>query len=371
MPLFTTQPADRTVSVSLGYRADIKIGGKDKDRFLPSINMSFGRSRNDEFFINFRADDKVVITGQEKIILADDLTEIETPGRKDRVITTVDGKLDYQVDLLERPENPWIDLIIRCSPELVFDHQPALTKEDIADGCERPDNIINSYAVYCDKKNNDYQTGKVMHHERSWIRTPGSQVWTQQEIAVKNGTGRQRIFIPPELYAAWPVGVVTIGPIIGYDTVGGSTTVANTRAVANGYTMPVAGKITRIYMSGIDFVGDLQFGIYSDSGANHPQTLLGSGTNSSPSDGENSVAVDIDVGAVKIWLAINGATSYKAKFDTGSYVTRVTANNTAALPATWVTDASNTNIYTQWAEHTAAGGIIPKVIHHMRQAGGL
>lgn len=250
MVLFTIDTKRLTAAVALGYKARITVGGADGDRFLPSVNCSFDRNAADEFYLNVRADDAVRITGEEKKTIASDFTEVETPGRRDRCILTPAGKLDYQIDLLERPPNPWIDLVIKCSPSLSFYHQPELTPDEIAEGCSRDENRINGYDIYCDKRNNKYRFGMVGYIERAWIEVAGKRKWTTQNIAVKNGSGPWRIDIPPDLYAAWPADVVTIGPVLGNDTYASSNFNASllySMVTLSYETAPGDGTVTAMY----------------------------------------------------------------------------------------------------------------------------
>jgi len=249
MPLFIPKFADLTASVDLGHMARITVGGKDTSRFLPVAVASIDRVKKDEFFIAVRADDKVKITGTEKKTLTADKTEVETLGRRDRFVLTDDGRLDYQIDLLEKPLNPWIDLVIKCSPDLTFELQPEeLTPDEIADGCMRDENRKGGYDIFCSKRNNEYQTGMVGWLERAWIEVVGTRQWTTQNVAVKNGSGQWRIDIPLDVYAAWPKDGVTVGPVLGYDTDPGSTWSTGATAIVAlaQQTMPVDGNITSI-----------------------------------------------------------------------------------------------------------------------------
>ncbi len=213
---------EKKVTTELGYKAKIEIGGTDPSKFAPNINCSFERKLSDEFFINVNAAD--VLVASEKETIATDGAEIKIGDRTDKYYVDVDNNLEYEIILEKKPASNKINLTVKCSPVLGFHHQPALTQAQIDDGDIRPDDIVNSYAVYCDQENNEYHTGKVAHIKRSWvIDSSKKKSWCAQSIDIDKGVGTWTITIPEKIWEDEKKYPLTIGPTFGYDTQGVSS----------------------------------------------------------------------------------------------------------------------------------------------------
>lgn len=210
----------KIASAELGYQASIVIGGSDPEKFVPNVNSSFKRKTSDEYFININARDVVVST---EVPSLSDISEITTGDRTDKYYINEDGTLEYEIILAKKPLSNIVSLDIQCSPGLEFYHQAELTLEEITDGCQRPDDIINSYAIYCDKAHNQYQTGKVAHIKRSYvIDVDGIKSWCNQNVSIDNGSGVWTIEIPSKIWSDPKKYPLKIGPSVGYTSVGGS-----------------------------------------------------------------------------------------------------------------------------------------------------
>lgn len=171
---------------------------------------------------------------------------VETAGEED--------KHEMDVVLFEKPTGNIVQFTI-ASKNLVFYKQGELTEQEIADGCERPDDVVGSYAVYHKNKVNDvWLESKAMHIYRPkiWDAT-GREIWGDIDIqAEQEGQfGTLTITIDQQFLntAIYPV---TVDPTFGYTTGGASSrnNIANT-ATGNIFTAPQNGRMYQMaaYMS--------------------------------------------------------------------------------------------------------------------------
>ena len=256
----------KTAETNLGYNAKIVVGGSDPLKFVPNINASFERKVGDEFYFNVNAND-VLVSGEIAVISKE--TEITVGDRTDKFYVDPDGFLEYEIILNKKPDSNKINLKIQCSPVLEFWHQAVLTPEEIAEvGNRRPDDIINSYAIYCGKGNNEYQTGKVAHIKRSWVEDSTKQrQWCEQEIVVDKGVGIWTITIPDSVYNSNNYPLI-IGPKFGYETQGASPVGLANEIRGTAYLNEVgAGNVDSIsaYINGWGSSELLKYAIYDNS----------------------------------------------------------------------------------------------------------
>lgn len=136
----------------------------------------------------------------------------------------------------------------------------------------RPENVVGSYAVYCNYQNNQYGTGKVFHLYRPLlIDANGNRLWgtlnvTDSVLTVSaNATWLQNAVYP-----------VVVDPTFGYTTAGASYEDGDAANVKFGcqYACSEAGILQSItaYLYN-DVSGTLYTAIYSDS-SDTPSTLL-------------------------------------------------------------------------------------------------
>jgi len=130
-----------------------------------------------------------------------------------------DSGFEFEVNFTAQPPTRQIRFSIQ-SKGLDFKFQPELTQLEIDDGAKRPDNIINSYAVFhSTKENNNYGTGKAFHLYRPWIEdTILGRVWCDLDITGAVLT----ITIPQDFYDNADWSNVTLDPTLGYITIGGT-----------------------------------------------------------------------------------------------------------------------------------------------------
>ena len=135
-----------------------------------------------------------------------------------------DGGFEFEVEFSEKPDSNVLEYTIQ-SKEFDFFYQPKLTPEEIAEGRERPENVIGSYAVYHKtQKHNEingkeYRTGKAFHIYRPFaVDAENTKVWCELNIDGETLT----ITMPQEFLDA-AVYPVIIDPTFGYTSQGASS----------------------------------------------------------------------------------------------------------------------------------------------------
>ena len=228
------------------------------------------------------------------------LTERLADKRKMEVVTEVlndQMKIDFLLN--EKPDTNVFCQTIEGAEDYDFFYQPPLTEEEIAEGAERPEDIVGSYAVYHKTLKNhrvggiNYETGKAWHIYRP-------QVWSLSSSSTKEWAdlsydeGQLCVTVPQEWLekAAYPV---RVDPTIGFTSVGVSGTFQiarnasdrSTRTSGEIITMPEDGTLDSISVSmayefaGSDTVDTSVFiNIKDGSGANsHTQFIKVEETN--------------------------------------------------------------------------------------------
>jgi len=159
----------------------LKIGGRDettKGKFVPNLNMS---RWSDECWFNMNHPD---IVGAEVEIFEDDKIKLII-GDNIHVYSVISGTMAYELIMAQRPPKNDIEFKIDFPEGLMFWLQPPLTQKEIDDGCERPENVEGSYAVYWKKRDNKYKTGKFCHIFRPRLVDEWGE-WIWAEVEVKN-----------------------------------------------------------------------------------------------------------------------------------------------------------------------------------------
>ena len=199
------------MSVQFANLGDVKpvviAGGKDTSKFAPNLNMSFF---DDEFYINLNRKDKAV--QGDCATTADSKTKLSCGDDTDVFYIDKSGRFKWDIEFTTRPVVYSWTWELKHSPELEFYYQPELTAEEIKRGCTRPDEVVGSYAVYCNKKNKKYKTGKICHIYRPvCIDAKGVKEYAELTIDKNSLT----ITIPQKYIdtCAYPM---TLDPTIGY-----------------------------------------------------------------------------------------------------------------------------------------------------------
>lgn len=201
---------DTTYSVDgLGdVKPSVLIGGKTADKFIPNVNASF---YDDEFFINLNRKGKPAVTGKSS------LAEI---GGDDKDIFHIDdrGRLKWDIEFGECPKFLTLSWEIKCSEGIEFLYQGPLTEDEVADGCIRADDIVGSYAVYCNKTDNKYKTGKLCHIPRPFVvDNDGNREWCT--LLIDNDVLTITL---PESFMQSATYPARLDPTFGYTTAGAS-----------------------------------------------------------------------------------------------------------------------------------------------------
>ncbi len=283
MPDFVKIP-DKIALYEAADTENIKavVGGINTDYFAPSANISFKmQSGEEKYFFNIADDiDQVKTVGQAEDFNADKLAV--RGGDVESTFTLGDTSLKIERVFSTKPtEAPRYKLAF--SPGVQFFYQPELTAEEIAEGCERPDNVVGSYAVYCDQqghlKNSDgstkvnYGCGKIGHlYAPYWTDADGNKIKGTQEIQ-----GNILTFaLPPQEWLDSAVLPITLDPDVGYTTAGATTVTYNSIYVYGlAKDSPASGGTVESMSLYTAFAGTNVFklGIYEDS-AGLPGDLL-------------------------------------------------------------------------------------------------
>jgi hypothetical protein len=317
---------DTTYSIpGLGDRLTepvITIGGKDAKKFAPNLNIGYDFGGGEEYFDNLNRTDKI-ITGKSEIKHDGKRVSIIEGSDIDEIYTDDQGRMKWDVVFEKCPESFVLEWRRTCSPGLTAYYQPALTEEEIREGAYRPDDVIGSYAIYCDRAHNwirplnrkkeipddwqvqraagaelgdlnisayrEYKTGKVSHRYRPFVvDADGKTEWCTLLIV----GNVERVALPEDFMrsAKYPV---TLDPTLGYTSVGASTTSNmyyificnnNNTAASNG----TASKVYA-YVSG---GSNLYLGYYSDI-SSLPATLIDSDVIETPPASAAWASVDV------------------------------------------------------------------------------
>lgn len=345
----------------------VTIGGKPVDKFIPNLNMSF---HDDEFFINLNRRDKQATSATDK-------AEIDGID-KDIFYIDADGRFKWDIEFKERPaKNSWT-WEIKHADGIEFYYQGELTEDEIADGCERPLEVVGSYAVYCNKANNKYKTGKLCHIYRPFCYDINAES-TYADLKITDG---QLTISIDETWLDNVVYPVRLDPTIGYTTAGASSGTGKQQlnTSKNNVTMPEDGTAYRVYayMSGNGTAHNALFGYYNDSGSS-PSTLV---------DGNKAVSVSSSTPA---WYSadVTGNLSSGAKYyptiipdisifvynryyyDSGTTGIGCYRSDVGkSMPESYgsaVLSSQNMSIYLEYTE--SGGSSLPAIINNYRQQG--
>jgi hypothetical protein len=187
-----------------------------------------------------------------------------------------ENEFDIDFTLHSKPNTNVFTYKIEGADDFDFAYQPELSPEDVAEGAERPENVVGSYAVYHKTQANhkigstNYATGKAFHIYRpKAIDANGAEMWS--ELSYEDGI--LSVTVPQKFLddAAYPV---RVDPTFGYTSVGG--TGYNGAGDANGtiYSAPENGDITALNIWLDMSVGTSNFkGIIYNVSSDYPSSL--------------------------------------------------------------------------------------------------
>lgn len=342
-------------------RVKVEIGdSKDPNKFHPrlklkgwdnEVNVSFGLVVGDDEEPTVTESDGVVewVTSKIKAKFYN-LYDIEETGH------------EFEIWLLEKPSTNVVTLSMNDPKELEFYYQPELSEDEINSGCERPDNVVGSYAVYHKTCGNlhtseaiaeKYKSGKAFHIYRPWAEDRGgARVWCELYIDPENHV--TTITIPEYFYnsAIYPV---LIDPTFGYTTAGSSNASWGYYGpYMFGASLTEAGSLTSITAnarpSSSGSATGYVYGIYNGDKTFNEHTNEGSGTSTSYSWLTLNFASAVSLSAGSYYLSgrcNSTSTSPGIKYDTGfsgtEYYYDDTSYSATNWPSPFVADYTATN----------------------------
>lgn len=360
----------------------IKIGG-ETEKFVPNLNFN---KWGDEAWLNINHADTIVAAQKE--ILVNGVLHLVINGIEHKYYVDPDNNMEYEIVIKSRPALNYIEFDIDFSPNVEFYYQDTLenewaaspglqkmhsTLEDFLIHADRADNVIHSYAVYINKKNDGYKTGKLCHIYRpKIIDNNNDEVWGTLEI--DSITKKMRVHIDSGWLdkAVYPI---TIDPTIGYSTAGSANYGSNTTKVGTLFTSPASAGNTTFYHIAINAVGvstGLKQSIYDTSGGSVAnQALLEQITTvaSVTDDLQTAGGGAAIVASTLYWLGfIPEDAATKIKYDTAvptdtEYQTGATYGTEFADPFGAVT-ATIGWIVSMWVDYTSAGVNYSGPIYH-------
>lgn len=283
----------------------LKLGGSDPSKFAPNLNMGYSFGGGEEFFDNINRTDKIT-NSQSDVRYDGEKVQLISGSDTDEFYTDKDGRFKWDVVFEKCPESMILEWKRTCSGGLSAYYQDSLENEwrkepqgvsleEYLATHNRPDDVIGSYAIYCDKANNfikplnvkkeipvnwkaqieegaaladvnidyyrEYKTGKIGHKHRPFvIDSNGKTAWCSLLIV----GNIERVTLPEDFMksAAYPV---RLDPTIGYNTKGGSSAEGSTVAFFTRFTMPENGTITSLTAyTKINASAQFKYSIYTD-----------------------------------------------------------------------------------------------------------
>ena len=348
-------------------RVKVVVGGVNTEYFAPSVNMSFKlESPSEKYFLNICDDVDQVKTESKSESIDGDLLKIKD-GQVESCFKNIDGGIKIERVFDVKPTSaPRYKLAF--SQGVRFCYQPELTPEEIADGHIRPDNVVGSYAIYCDKVGHykdksgnttvNYGSGKIGHlYAPYWTDSGGKKIKGSQEIV-----GNILTFdLPDEQWLDEAVYPITLDPDVGFTTAGGSLSSFNTNATGI-FSAGSNGSATAVFVALNGTGAMVTAGVYNDN-SSYPGDLLRDSGDVASANGFVECTLDTP-------LSINTGTNYwvcsrrsglSIRYDSlaGKYAKYSTTTYSAgSLPDPWPSgqsSAANT-VYSMYFAYTESGG---------------
>ncbi len=160
------------------------------------------------------------------------------------------GSFEFEIVLPHKPSTNLINFSIQ-SQGLRFLFQPPLTAGEIADGHERPDSVVGSYAVYYTKKGDftrsggqNYKAGKVCHIFRPTAFD--SSPVPNEVVCDLNITGNTMTITVSQTFLDNAIYPVHVDPTFGYEVIGGSLTTMENVLRGNVDAPATSGTLTML-----------------------------------------------------------------------------------------------------------------------------
>lgn len=359
------------------YRADnlgdvkpqILIGGKT-EKFVPNVNISFAlESSKEKYFLNINR--ASVTVDKEASSLVSEKLALSIGNETDIWHIDENGHLKWDIEFAQKPSTNKFSWALTHTEGLEFAYQPALTQAEIDKGTIRPDNVVGSYAVYCNKsghyKSSDgktivnYGPGKLLHIYRPLcIDAKGKKEWA--ELLIEKGT--LTITIPQKYLdnAEYPV---TLDPTFGYTSVGATIGSTTTNACFFGLDANPAsdGTVTSCHFHGLDWpatTDEIQIGLYSDS-LGTPNSRLGYDAFNDHYIDDKWYVNDTDLSiaitsGTQYWLGVTKLGIYFPYDSGGSKANRSSISTTLPATAGTTTQDYSSSHFSVYATYTEGGG---------------
>jgi len=178
--------ASKVIDIDPKKKIELEIGDAKDVEFRPQFKV---KKWDNEVNLSIRAQEDPTAT----VLVEGDIIKYKATDYEVHHYEDVDG-FNFELVLLKKPISNSFVFTIQTKG-LDFFPQPALTPEEIAEGAERPENVIDSIAIYhSTKKNNivggmEYQAGKFGHLYRvEAINANGDKIYGTQVVDVNAGT---------------------------------------------------------------------------------------------------------------------------------------------------------------------------------------
>ena len=374
----------------------IKIGGTD-EKFVPNINAS---KWGDEAWVNINR--PIMPTHTDELVFEAGRIELITGNERHRFFE-IDDKLEYEIAYADRPLDK-IEFDLALSEGLSFWEQKTLleewraeqasnpgnpnnlTWEQYQQAARRPENVINSHAIYYNKRNNKYKNGKWGHIYRISLQDAnGNWTWAESSVIPVDRTHAKLLVAMPVKFldnAHYPV---TLDPILGNNVQGASNWGYNNIKDTIWDVTDGSGGAINTYYCQLESVAantDVKMGVYDcEQVAYDPkdEALLEQALIQNVSIGENSVAGGSTVLSASTyyniaWIPESSDTDvyYDSDGNCGYYTSGRTYGDELSNPYSGSSTIHNRH-YTIWVDYGGGGGGISMplvMLQHDHFSGG-
>lgn len=377
-------PVDRTAEYWLtgqdsspGPREDTRvvIGGRDSKtnaRFVPQVAFErwFDESGQDYFaWLSINHPDKVTA---EKETFADGKITQTLGDNRHEIYEKDDGIVAHDVVMAKAWGASFVTFDYKRADGVELYIQPPLSQAEIDEGHYRPVEVEWSIAVYCDRANGRFKTGKLAHIYRpKWIDAKGDVSWGWWEIDEDNS---QIIAHADSSWLKDATYPVRLDPDMGYTTMGASSLfggVNRTFAYLRNSSMTEDGTLDSVSIgSGLTGTYDFTLELHDRTGAvscssGGSQTFSKEVTSQSFTSGSWVTHTAADEALTSgdfyaVLSSIDTASIFYIRYDTGGVVNPNYCFS-SAYQADWTTtgfstSSNTTRLVSQYYSYSDSGG---------------
>ena len=211
--------------VSPGVREDTRfiIGGRDAatgGKCIPQVALErWWDEKTGDYhaWLSINHPDRV---DAETEAFADNKISLSVGSNTHEIYEKPGGIIAHDVSMARAWGSSSVAFDIKKSAGVSLNLQPPLSQAEIDEGCQRPENVVWSIAVYADRANGRFKTGKLCHIYRpKWTDAEKRESWGWWEI--DEGAG-QIIAWADERWLAEAAYPVRLDPDVGYSSEGAS-----------------------------------------------------------------------------------------------------------------------------------------------------